>query len=149
MQMEAVAYLKQKGIYITPARRALFLAFIQHEEALSQRQLSAILNGGFDRVTLYRTLELFLQKGIIHVVPGIKGRLLYTLSIKNVRYASPDHKKHLHFICTACGKATCLESIPAPVFQLPEGFTGMDTEVVVHGICCSCQNTTNNDRSGL
>lgn len=141
MQADAIAYLKQKGIYITHARCALLLAFIKHKEGLSQRQLSVILDHAFDWVTLYRTLALFLKKGIIHVLPGIKGKLHYVLSVSNARHASRDHIKHLHFICKACGKATCLESVPTPVFQLPEGFIGIDTEVVVHGICSNCQDS--------
>ncbi|MGC4234812.1 MAG: transcriptional repressor [Niabella sp.] len=139
MKQNVAAYLKQKGIYVTPARLALLLVFIKHKEALSHRQLFAILNGVFNRVTLYRALELFLQKEIIHILPGIKGTSHYTLSANNASQAF-HHKKHLHFICKVCGKTTCFESIPTPSFHLPEGFIEIDTEVIVQGICCSCQN---------
>lgn len=139
MFLDTIAYLKQKKLHVTPARRALLLAFIEHKGVLSYRQLSTILGATFDRTTIYRTLELFLQKKIIHVLPGTSTKLHYALLRDNPGCSSRYHTNHVHFMCKLCETTMCLHSIPIPSVQLPDGFTGTDIEVVVKGICCNCQ----------
>lgn len=61
-----------------------------------------------------------------------------------VNYAldnSITHKKaHAHFYCTRCRAVLCLESVAVQEIQLPDGYSGMGTEIIVKGICASCQN---------
>ncbi|MFT3948174.1 MAG: transcriptional repressor [Agriterribacter sp.] len=126
-------------MHVTPARCALLLAFIKHQGFLSHKQISAILGVTFDRATIYRTVEVFLQKNIIHPLPGTSPRLHYALSKENNGRSSTHHKKHIHFMCRKCGTIMCLETVPIPSVQLPDGFTGTDIEVIIKGTCSNCQ----------
>ncbi|MBX3253881.1 MAG: transcriptional repressor [Chitinophagaceae bacterium] len=136
---DTVSYLRQKKMYVTPARCALLLAFFEHQGLLSYKQVSAILGVSFDRATIYRTVEVFLQKNIIHALPGTRPQLHYALSKENTGYSSARCKKHLYFICRKCGTTMCIETVPVPSVRLPDGFTGTDIEVIVKGVCCNCQ----------
>lgn len=139
MQPDTVTYLRQKKMHVTPARCALLLAFSEHQGLLSHKQVSTILGVTFDRATIYRTVEVFLQKNIIHVLPGTSPKLQYALSKGDKEYSCAHPKKHIHFMCSKCGTTMCLEAVPIPPVQLPDGFTGTDIEVIIKGICCNCQ----------
>lgn len=52
-----------------------------------------------DRVSIYRTIELFESLDIIHPTTHIKGHQFYELHAK-------DH--HHHTQCLGCGEATCI-----------------------------------------
>lgn len=64
------AHLKEKAIRITPLRLALIELFYLYPQALSLADIQAHLRMRLvlDRVSLYRTLRLFVEKGIIHEV---------------------------------------------------------------------------------
>jgi len=139
MLPDIATYLKQKKIHVTPARCALLAAFMEHQGFLGHKQISTILGVSFDRATIYRTVEVFLQKNIIHPLPGTSPKLHYALSKDNTGYPSRYSDKHMHFTCKVCGTTICLETVPTPPVRLPAGFTGTDVEVIVKGICSNCE----------
>lgn len=136
---DVVTLLKQKGVHPTPVRVALLEAFFERQEALSFQQISNRMSGAHNRVTIYRTLDLFLEKGFIHILPSTSPVTRYGL-LEN--YNAPHYEKHLHFLCDICGRAICLGDIPIPRFTLPEGFKEKDTEIVITGECSNCSRTS-------
>jgi Fur family ferric uptake transcriptional regulator len=136
---EVVTLLKQMGVHPTAARAALLAIFLAGREALSFQQISRRMSGAFNRVTIYRTLDLFVEKGLIHILPSVSPVTRYGL-LENDK--DPYYQKHLHFLCDVCGRAICLGDIPVPRFTLPAGFKEKETEVVITGECDNCSKTT-------
>jgi hypothetical protein len=74
----------------------------------------------FDRVTVYRTLQTFVEKGIIHQIPTTDNSILYALCRHNCEQGH-HHDNHVHFICTNCDKTFCLDDVTVPDEKLPPG----------------------------
>ena len=135
--IDITALLKNYGLHITDARKMVLSAFIQNKNALTQKDICYFTHTDFDRVTIYRTLEAFVEKGIIHIIPSMDTIIRYSL-IRKVSKAD-CYQNHLHFLCDNCGKTTCLDTVPIPSIRLPAGFMSKQTEVIVKGTCKNCQ----------
>jgi Fur family ferric uptake transcriptional regulator len=44
----------------------------------------------------------------------------------------------VHFICSICGKATCLNDVQVPAVKLPRGYHADQVSLVVNGTCPNC-----------
>ncbi len=111
--------------------------FLNKQVALAHSDLEDRLNNQFDRVTIYRTLNTFLERDIIHKVLDDSGATKYALcSHEGVH--DHDHE-HVHFKCETCGETTCLETISLPAVKLPDGFEKREMSLLVQGICDKCR----------
>lgn len=137
MPTDVLFILKEKGLHVTDARQKILRAFYESEVSMSLRDIHRLLNNAFDRVTIYRTLDLFVEKGIIHIIPSMNHLMQYALIKPGM--GSKGYLHHLHFLCEDCGKTICLDMMPVPVIQLPEGFAGKQTDVMIKGVCNNCQ----------
>jgi len=130
-QYEAI--LKQHKLRDTKPRRIVFETFLDYPGTLSISTLSKLCLS-VDRVTLYRTLELFMQLGIIQVVMvGWKKRYELTEQF------APHHH---HMQCTSCGALIDIQSdkLEALVHTLADEYQFMPTShsFEVHGLCSNC-----------
>jgi Fur family ferric uptake transcriptional regulator len=105
--------------------------------ALSQPDIERGLGENFDRVTIYRTLTSFMDKGVIHKVPDDSGLAKYALCRQDCE-THVHHDRHIHFKCNGCGNTSCLENFPFPDFKAPAGYVFTDTNVLIQGICPDC-----------
>lgn len=107
---------------------------------MSVTQILARLKG-VDTVTVYRTLNTFVRKKLVHRVRGEDRSWLYALSVASDQ--PPDQHLHPHFVCDSCGKVECLgdAEIP-PTFVRSLGvkpeYDVSYPEVVLHGMCPKC-----------
>ena len=92
----------------------------------------------FDRVTIYRTLQTFVEKGIIHSIPTADNSIRYALC-KDDCSEGHHHDNHVHFVCDQCDKTECLEQVIVPEVKLPIGYKISRIEMVISGICKDCQ----------
>jgi Fur family ferric uptake transcriptional regulator len=106
-------------------------------QALSENEIREKLSGNYDRTTFYRSFKTLEEHGIVHKI---------VVDSQIVKYAPGNfitHKKeHPHFYCNDCHTLQCLESIPVQEIQLPDGYTELETEVIIKGICPSCKNNS-------
>lgn len=130
--------LKQNQLSITDSRLQILNLFLAKENALSHSDIEKNTGDTFDRVTVYRTLHTFVEKGIIHLIPTTDNSIKYALC-KNDCAPGHHHDNHVHFICDTCNKTTCLEDVIIPAVKLPQGFTPLHSEMVVSGICGECK----------
>ena len=130
--------LKDFKLRSTPSREAILLAFLKRNYALSHGDVEREVPTTFDRVTVYRTLKTFLDKGLIHKVLDDEGSLKYALCSEACRVAN-HHHDHVHFKCTKCGQTNCL-SIEVPSIKLPKGYRAREVNLLIQGICESCGN---------
>lgn len=133
--LEMESLLKSKDINPT-AMRLLVLSYLKvQQQAMS---LSDIEKGfeQSDRVTIYRTLKTFEQKGLIHPI-NIGNATQYALCSDDCN-TQKHHDTHLHFICKQCNKTVCLTKYSIPSIEMPKGFQTDAIEVVIKGVCEDC-----------
>lgn len=130
--------LKKCGLSITSSRKSILDVFLQYNEALSHSDIEKKTSPAFDRVTVYRTLQTFVEYGIIHQIPTTDNSVLYALCKDECR-AGHHHDEHIHFICILCKKTNCLEHVDIPKAKLPLGFEAIQTAMLVKGICVNCK----------
>jgi Fur family ferric uptake transcriptional regulator len=104
--------------------------------ATSQPDLESVMND-IDRVTLYRILNAFEEKGIIHKVFDLNGTANYALCSSSCDEGH-HHDEHLHFNCTQCKNVYCLNDLNLPAITLPTGFEPQGFTLYATGLCPKC-----------
>lgn len=127
--------LQSKKLRVTDFRLAVLAAFEKHQNAISMDQIEQEL-GDFDRITLYRTIKSFLDKGLIHeiIMPGNIKKL--ALCQDSCSDQSHDHN-HIHFRCNNCAEIFCLDIENYPTLKL-NGFKIDTVEIQAKGTCSNC-----------
>ncbi len=131
--------LKAYSLRQTGCREEILDIFLTKSYALAHADVETQMSEKFDRVTVYRTLKTFLDKGLIHKVLDDEGGIKYALCKDNCH--ADDHKHHhdhVHFKCTKCGLTTCLDHVTIPQVALPEGYQRVETNLLVQGVCKTC-----------
>jgi Fur family transcriptional regulator, ferric uptake regulator len=132
------------GLRRTGRRLGLLRALLAAPAPLSPDELFLRARpSGVDRVTVYRTLETFLEAGIVHRIEAGGAR----------RFAvcGRIHRGHCHphFTCRVCGTVECMTDVALP--RLLQGSGGLarlgkqrrayvveEQEVYVRGVCARC-----------
>jgi len=130
--------LKQSGLSITESRKKILDLFLESDGALAHADIEKNTASAFDRVTVYRTLQTFVEKGIIHQIPTTDNSILYALCKHNCEQGH-HHDDHVHFICSNCDKTICLDEVTVPEVKLPKNFTKLQAAMVVTGVCEDCK----------
>lgn len=130
--------LKKNQLSVTDSRKNILDLFMRSDGALAHADIEKQTGEKFDRVTVYRTLQIFMEKGIIHTIPTSDNSIRYALC-KDECAGGHHHDNHVHFVCNICGVTTCLDLVTVPEINLPKGFRVMDSQMVVKGICEKCQ----------
>ncbi|MCP4456714.1 MAG: transcriptional repressor [Cytophagales bacterium] len=128
--------LKNHNLRVTDCRIDVMEYFLDEKSALSQGDLESKLTG-YDRVTLYRTLNNFLESGILHKIPNESGSATYGLCHDT---CSPEGHmdNHMHFKCNRCGQIECLDKKTVPEVSLPTGYQVESVNLIVDGVCVKC-----------
>ncbi len=132
--------LKRNQLSITDSRSKILELFLQQNGALAHADIEKKSGASFDRVTVYRTLQTFVEKGIIHTIPTADNSILYALC-KDECTGGHHHDHHVHFVCSKCSNTICLEDIVVPDVKLPAGYQATQVEVVVNGVCKDCRDS--------
>jgi len=130
-------FLKNKGLSLTENRKLILDLFIRAEGALSPADIEKRIPTQLDRVTVYRTLQTFMEQGIIHQIPTTDNILRYALC-KDDCDSGHHHDNHVHFVCESCGNTTCLDNVEVPVVKLPRGYHTSHAAMIIHGSCDDC-----------
>lgn len=130
--------LKDYDLRTTTSRSAILRLFLRNSFALSYSDIEREIAASFDRVTVYRTLKTFLDKGVIHKVLDDEGSLKYALC-SELCSTHEHHHEHVHFKCTICGQTSCLEDVTIPVVNLPKGYVAGEVNLLIQGTCSRCQ----------
>ena len=129
--------LRQSGLSVTDSRKKILDLFLATDGALAHADIEKNTSNSFDRVTVYRTLQTFVEKGIIHQIPTTDNSILYALCKHNCEQGH-HHDDHVHFICSNCDKTICLDDVTVPSVKLPKNFTKQQSAMVVTGVCGDC-----------
>lgn len=92
-----------------------------------------------DRITVYRTLKTFEEKGIIH---SIQENNTSKFSLREAQCRAGDHHdRHLHLYCKRCKQTTCHQDITLPEV-LQGNFKVEEVRLFVRGVCENCLSET-------
>ena len=129
--------LRDGGYQLTRARRAILAAFVAADDHISADDLVALVHERaphVGRMTVYRTLDLLCQLGVIRPIYLGSGAAQYVLL---------QNGHHHHLVCTGCAAVIELEDcrLQALEAQLAARF---DFEVQGHlvefyGRCAACR----------
>jgi Fur family ferric uptake transcriptional regulator len=129
--------LRRNSLSVTESRKKILNLFMNIPGALAHGDIERKAGEKFDRVTVYRTLQTFVEKGIIHTIPTTDNSVRYALCKDCTE--GHHHDNHVHFICNQCGTTLCLDDVLVPEIKLPKGFSLNEIEVVAKGICKDCK----------
>ena len=92
-----------------------------------------------DRITIYRTLKTFEEKGIVHSIQE-NNTTKYRLCEDDCN-ENTNSDRHLHFYCKICKQTTCKENVTFA--DNPNlGFRIDEVRFFAKGICENCLDET-------
>lgn len=137
MSSRADDILRRNRLSVTGSRKKILELFLVNKGALAHADIEHRAGEKFDRVTVYRTLQSFVEKGILHAIPTSDNTVKYALC-KSDCFEGHHHDNHSHFVCRICGKTECLDDIVLPAVSLPRDYVAENVEIVVNGMCREC-----------
>lgn len=142
MKDQSTQLLRSINMSVTDSRRQILNLFIEKKGgALRHADIEKKLEH-LDRVTIYRTLQAFTEKGVIHSIPGSDGAAKYALCHSHCTEGH-HHDNHVHFQCSQCGATQCMDEVTIPQVKLPKGFVTDTIEMVITGYCEKCSSKMN------
>lgn len=105
-----------------------------HPVSLADLEIS--LGFSMDKASIFRVLELFSEKDIIHVIEDGSRSLKYELCHSGTHHTISD--QHVHFYCERCKETYCFEDVSVPLVNIPEGFSPHAINYMIKGICPKC-----------
>jgi Fur family ferric uptake transcriptional regulator len=140
--MEEVRRLmREKELRLTPQRETVLRVLLdssdQHPTAEEIYDLTRSMAPEIGLATIYRTLELFEDLGIVARLETGSGGRRYEVAL------DPDGHYHHHLLCLGCGtilefNEDLLESLEAAV-KRDSGFHVTDHSLRFFGYCADCQ----------
>ena len=126
--------LRRKGYRITRQREAILkvLGEGDHHLLTAQELFEGILESqpGTNFSTVYRTLELLLQEGIVRKVELDREAAYYEL------HNDEDH--HHHLVCKECGNIQTTNFCPLDKLKGEDGFIPVEHRFEIYGYCRDC-----------
>jgi Fur family transcriptional regulator, ferric uptake regulator len=133
MDYQLLELLRQSELRNTPVRQTVFQA-LKAGPAVSIQELYQKIGEKLDRASMYRTLGLFRELGVIQDVV-IAGQ-------RKVELTDRFSNHHHHIACAVCGKTVAIHdsSFETHIEQLAKanGFTHRSHSFEITGICESC-----------
>ena len=128
--------LEKKGVRVTSIRILVLNALMNASGTMSLGDLESVLET-VDKSSIFRTLELFVKKHVVHAIDDGSGSVKYEVCEGEDECTLAD--MHTHFYCEACHRTFCLKDISAPIVSLPQGFQANSINYIIKGICPECR----------
>lgn len=130
--------LRNKGLKVTPSRMAVVHVMSESDVPLDAERVYTILLSGNDKPnlsTVYRTLEQFVEKGLLRKTPLAPGE-------SRTLFEWEDGNHLHHFRCTACNKTWPLPNCPVHLLEA-QLVDSMQVQITGHrlelfGLCKVC-----------
>ena len=132
------SFLESSGLGYTPNRHRVLEVIGNNSSPLSAQQIFDTLSrsDNINRVTVYRILDLLVEKGLVDRINGGGRSFVYGLA------PNENHPAHPHFFCKSCGSLECLnpQSLNVDLEPMQRTFAGLieNIEVRVDGLCKNC-----------
>lgn len=127
--------LSGRDIKPTPNRIMVLKELIDSPYPVSLTDLEISLDT-VDKASIFRVLELFAAKEIVHVIEDGSRSLKYELCHNSSHHSIAD--QHVHFFCEQCKRTYCFEDTDIPMIEIPEGFVLRGINYMIKGLCPEC-----------
>ena len=128
--------LSKHGISRTKFRSDL-LSLFYIERSLTVEGILQYFKNTIDKVTVYRSLESFETRGLIHKVPDIKNLKRYSLCVEQECSIDSHNHNHGHFICHTCNQTFCMRDVNLPIITSKD-FYIQELKLIAEGYCQDC-----------
>lgn len=128
--------LNEKGVKPTSNRILVLKEIIKASHPVSLADLEVMLEFSMDKASIFRVLELFSKKDIVHVIEDGSRSLKYELCQSSSNHSIYD--QHVHFYCENCKEIYCFETVGVPLINMPDGFHPHSVNYMIKGICPKC-----------
>jgi len=135
-EQRTIEILKYHNLRITSKRKDVLGLIVDYDSAIPFSHIQKELSN-FDRVTLYRTMNSLLEKGVIHKIQVEGTEIFYALCGHTCDDKTHQHN-HVHFHCSSCEKVHCLEP-DSPLNIGLNGFQIENIEIQLQGVCNQCK----------
>ena len=105
-------------------------------DTFSMADLEEVLDS-VDKSTLFRTLALFAEHHLVHLLEDGSGSTKYCICRND--HICGIEELHCHFYCEACHKTFCLNHTHIPAVRYPAGFEVRQIDYLLKGLCASCR----------
>ena len=126
--------LSEHGVKATANRLLVLKAWAESQRPLTMAELEDQIDS-IDKSGIFRTLTLFNENHLLHQIDdgceGVRYELCHATG-------ETDDDRHVHFHCEVCHRTYCLEEIPVPAVDLPQGFIAETANFMIKGICPEC-----------
>lgn len=134
---QAAEFLREHSERVTVARTAVVRVLAVHTNYLSAETIVDLVHAAHPevhRATVYRTIDLFVELGMISRLPGDGGANTYHLLL--VSHSS----EHLHGQCRICHRIIHLptNAFAQTVAALTPAFTWEPSQSSLIGLCENC-----------
>ena len=136
MNLQIEKKLSEKRINPTAMRMLVLDLLLRQTSAVSLSEIEKGLVPA-DRITIYRTLKTFEEKGLVHIIEDGTGTPKYALCAEECA-VNNHHDLHVHFNCISCKETFCLPNCKIPDVSLPANFSATEMNLIVKGICEKC-----------
>ncbi len=128
--------LNSRGIKLTANRILVVRELMKASNPVNIADLEASLEFSMDKASIFRVLELFADKEVVHVIEDGSRSLKYELCHSGKKHSIAD--QHAHFYCERCKGTYCIETARVPMIDIPDGFTPHSINYMIKGICPKC-----------
>lgn len=128
--------LSRQGIRPTANRTMIFSILAESLRPMSMSEIETELDS-IDKSNISRALGIFKEKHLVHVIEDGSDNVKYELCHSEM--GEQDEDLHAHFYCESCKKTICMENIPVPDVELPQGYDMYSANFVIKGICLDCK----------
>jgi Fur family ferric uptake transcriptional regulator len=136
--LEDVTAIRAHGRRVTYQRALVWDALVRAEgRHLGAREIADAVQAampGLHQATIYRTLDVFVEDGLVRRTDFGDGRALYEIAA--------EHRHH-HVVCTSCGSVAHVhDDAVRPALGRVEsesGFELSDAELTFYGVCADCR----------
>lgn len=129
-----IRILRDSGLKKTLGRVKILDVLLKTRRPLSGQEIVDKLGrDAMDPASIYRALNAFFERGIVHKIEGVDRVSRFALDRGDAL--------HPHFSCRVCGKMECMSDVTIPVVEIgKKGFIVEGSSINVWGICSRCNN---------
>ena len=129
-EAKSIEILLEHGIRPTANRLLLVKVLSKAEHPLTMKELEDLVDT-IDKSNIFRTLSLFRDQHLVHVLQDGADAVRYELCHSHEEDHDDDADEHR--------QTFCLNDIPVPQVDLPKGYRLNTINYLIKGICPNCQ----------
>lgn len=140
-----IAALRREGYRLTPQRELIVKAIAHGDRHMTAEEVLDVVRQKTEALniaTVYRTLDLLVEKGLATRTDLGEGRVVY---------ATIRHGPHIHLVCRRCGRVLEADASPlAPLITALEEqchFICDTTHLALTGLCEACRQQLEHESS--